>query len=90
MIPIADVSSSVRDKFRETTAGPHAELHGVAETLLSQGSDGYARFLVALGAVIIPLEKRLKMSGIENLLPDWSMRARRYELKAHLRALANS
>jgi heme oxygenase len=90
MISIADGCSSVRDKLRETTAGAHAELDGVAETLLSQGSDGYSRFLAALGAVIIPLEKRLEMSGIENVLPDWSMRARRYNLKADLRELARA
>ncbi len=79
---------SVREKLREATASLHAELDGIADALLAQGSGGYARFLAGQAAVIIPLEKRLEISGIASVLPDWSLRARRYDLKADLREIA--
>jgi|ERR1700722_4351891 heme oxygenase (biliverdin-IX-beta and delta-forming) len=88
MIRITDGCSNAREILRERTGGLHAELDRTNEALLAQGSAGYARFLAGQGAVIIPLEKRLEISGIEKILPDWSLRARRYDLKADLRELA--
>jgi heme oxygenase len=88
MIPIKDSCNSVRERLREATADFHAELDGIAEALLARGATGYARFLAGQGAVVIPLEKRLEISGIEKILPDWGQRARRYDLKADLREIA--
>ncbi|HEX4158337.1 MAG TPA: biliverdin-producing heme oxygenase [Rhizomicrobium sp.] len=88
MIINKDGCSSVRGKLREATASLHAEFDSMAETLLARGAEGYAEFLAAQGAVIIPLEKRLEISGIERLVPDWNQRARRYDLKADLREIA--
>jgi heme oxygenase len=88
MIPIKDTCDGVREKLREATVSLHAELDGIAEALLAVGKEGYARFLAGQGAVIIPLEKRLEISGIGKVVPDWPLRARRYELKADLREIA--
>jgi heme oxygenase len=87
MITTKNGCDSLREKLREATAGLHAELDDVGEALLARGAGGYARFLAGQGAVVIPLEKRLEISGIERVLPDWSMRARRYDLKADLRQI---
>lgn len=87
MIPIRTGCDSVREKLREATAKLHAEIDAIAQRLLARGPVGYARFLAAQAAVVIPLEKRLEISGIEKLLPDWNQRARRYDLKADLREI---
>ncbi|HEY3639121.1 MAG TPA: biliverdin-producing heme oxygenase [Rhizomicrobium sp.] len=78
----------IREKLREATSRRHAELDRIAGSLLVRGPEGYARFLAGQGAVVIPLEKRLEISGITTVLPDWNMRARRYDLKADLREIA--
>ena len=88
MISTGECRGSVREELREATASVRAELDGIAETQLGQGAEGYGRFLAGLGAVIIPLEKRLELSGIGNVLPDWNLRARRFDLKADLREMA--
>jgi heme oxygenase len=81
-------NDSVREKLREATASLHAEFDEMGETLLAEGDGGYASFLAGQGAVVIPLEKRLEISGIDKMLPDWSQRARRFDLKADLRQIA--
>jgi len=78
---------SIRDKLRGATANLHAEFDAIGNALLAEGAEGYARFLAGQGAVVIPLEKRLEIAGIGNLLPDWAERARRFELKADLREI---
>ncbi|HTT84061.1 MAG TPA: biliverdin-producing heme oxygenase [Rhizomicrobium sp.] len=78
---------SIREKLREATANLHAEFDEIGEAMLARGFEGYARFLAGQAAVIIPLEKRLEISGIGNVLPDWDLRARRFDLKADLRQI---
>ncbi|WP_128290990.1 MULTISPECIES: biliverdin-producing heme oxygenase [Afifella] len=67
---------SVRALLHAATAELHAEVEARLNPMLVQGETGYASFLRANAAAILPVEETLEIAGIEALLPDWDERRR--------------
>ncbi len=78
---------SLRDRLRAATTESHAALDAVVAGWDIGTPQGYARFLEASAAALIPLELALEHAGVETWLPDWPRRARRQALAADLAAL---
>ena len=75
---------SLRHALRTATAAIHARLDSIATGFRLETPDGYARFLAAQAAALLPLERALREAGIEDILPDWSERVRGAELTLDL------
>jgi heme oxygenase len=91
----ATIPSSLRVKLRISTASAHARLDGLAAAFPLSTRDGYADFLAAHAAALIPIEQALAEADVNALLPDWPSRCRSGAvmrdldiLRAELRAIA--
>jgi heme oxygenase len=80
-------NATARAILRRQTSEAHARLDALASRLdLSRGAD-YGVFLAASACALIPLEERLDMAGIADLLPDWPERRRSEAVRADLAGL---
>ncbi|MDQ0326034.1 heme oxygenase [Rhodopseudomonas julia] len=78
---------SVRALLHAATAELHAEVEARLNPMLVQGETGYASFLRANAAAIVPVEETLEVAGIAALLSDWDMRRRSSALLDDIEAL---
>jgi heme oxygenase len=88
--PIGEVNqpSSLRERLRSSTAALHARVDHSLSHLLRREHDGYASFLTASAAGLLPLERGLYEGGVSAILPDWAQRARSTVLLADLTMLS--
>lgn len=88
--PIGEVNqlSSIRERLRSSTAALHAQVDRSLSHLLRREQDGYASFLTASAAGLLPLERGLSDGGVSAVLPDWPQRARTAALLADLSMLS--
>ena len=75
---------SLRHVLRAATADAQARLDASATGLRLDTPRGYAAFLAAQAAALLPLERALREAGIEDILPDWPERVRGAELTLDL------
>lgn len=80
---------SIRHRLRAATASLHARVDDHMGTLLQQ-PDGYATFLAATAAGLLPLEQALAEAGISAVMTDWPLRTRSAALRADLASLSLS
>ncbi|HWD26223.1 MAG TPA: biliverdin-producing heme oxygenase [Rhizomicrobium sp.] len=78
---------SVRQFLRSATAVIHQRLDDSAALMRLDTPGGYARFLAAHAAALLPMERELEEVGIGDVLPDWPQRARAGALRADLAEL---
>jgi heme oxygenase len=74
--PPPTTPSSVRMKLRIATASAHARLDALAADFPLSTREGYADFLAAHAAALIPIEQALAEAGVNDVLPDWPARCR--------------
>src|ERR1700749_4931228 len=77
----------VREYLRRAIAESHEHLDTLADRMNLRTKQGYARFLAAQAAALVPVEAALETGGIAHLLPDWPERRRSADLKADLDSL---
>lgn len=82
------MSDSLRGFLRKATYEKHQQLDRLATVFSIDTRAGYARFLAAQAAALIPLEMALENSGVHDVLPDWPVRSRRAALLRDLTILA--
>lgn len=75
---------SLRHALRAATSGVHSRLDSIATGFRLETPAGYARFLAAQAAALLPMERALREAGIEDILPDWPERVRGAELTLDL------
>lgn len=78
---------SIRQFLRSATAVIHGRLDMAAALMRLDTREGYCAFLQGHAAALLPLERELRDTGIDTLLPDWSERTRAAALSADLREL---
>lgn len=84
---LAAEPSSIRHGLRTFTASLHARVDDHMSELLRQ-PEGYAKFLMASAAGVLPLERALCAAGISAVVPDWPARTRSAALRADLASLS--
>ncbi|MDR6624909.1 biliverdin-producing heme oxygenase [Caulobacter segnis] len=80
----------LRDRLRAATSKDHAALDAIVSALDFETAFGYAGFLWASAAALIPLELALERAGVEGWLEDWPLRSRRAALALDLADLGVS
>jgi heme oxygenase len=78
---------SIRDLIRDATHLSHSRLDAATNWVYLGRPQYYAGFLRGQAEALFPLETALERNGIENILPDWSQRARMPALEHDLSAL---
>ena len=74
----------LRDRLRAATFQDHAALDAAVSALDFETAFGYAGFLWASAAALIPLELALERAGVGGWLEDWPLRSRRAALALDL------
>lgn len=76
MAPPTTTPSSVRGRLKIATAAAHARVDSLAARFDLSDCNGYAEFLTAHAAVLIPFEQMLAENGVNSVLADWPERSR--------------
>lgn len=77
---MAHDDTSFRAALRTETAADHERVDRLFGTLDLKNPEGYAAFLAASAAALVPVEETLEAAGAARLLPDWLDRRRRFLL----------
>jgi len=77
----------VRENLRRTTAACHDRVDAAFSAFDLATPHGYAAFLAAQSAALIPVEQAIEAAGIDDILPDWRERTRRSALWRDLASL---
>lgn len=85
-----EVVASRRASLRAATQRMHHDLDEKVTDLDLTSLADYRRFLRASATALIGIEALLVRAGVEELLPDWSQRARTPALLADLRRLGST
>lgn len=79
--------SPARSFLRAATAECHQRVDAVFSTAKLNEAASYSRFLTAQAAAHLPAEAALSSGGIDQIVPDWTLRIRAPLLVADLAAL---
>jgi heme oxygenase len=82
-MPDSDLGTA-RQLLRTATYKIHAQLDAVLNVVDLHNRQDYAALLSAHAASLLPLESALREAGVDELIPDWSERARSTDLLADL------
>jgi heme oxygenase len=85
--PASQSQASREGSLQSATDDLQRELRQLVDGFDLANPVDYRRFLQASAAALLALETLLESSGVENLLHDWPLRARRREIEADLRML---
>jgi heme oxygenase len=83
----AATPSRLRARLRVATGAAHNRVEALAARLDLSDRRGYARFIAAHAAVLIPLEQMLAEQGVTKILADWPRRTRSAALMRDLDTL---
>lgn len=70
----------VRAHLRSATVACHDRVDAAFSAFDLASPYGYAAFLAAQAAALIPVEQAIEEAGIDAILPDWTQRTRRLAL----------
>ena len=80
----------VRAHLRRATAACHERVDAAFSAFDLATPFGYAGFLAAQSAAVIPVEQAIEAAGIDDILPDWRERTRRIALGRDLASLGRT
>ncbi|TWI53861.1 heme oxygenase [Pseudomonas duriflava] len=78
---------SFRERLRQAGSELHQQVDDVFSSYRLTEREGYQAFLVAHASALFPLEEMLERAGIQQLVPDWTERCRRFALAEDLASL---
>ena len=84
------IMTPVRAHLRSATVACHDRVDAAFSAFDLASPDGYAAFLAAQAAALIPVEQAIEAAGIDAVLPDWKQRTRRLALGRDLENLGQS
>ena len=87
---VTGIVTPVRAHLRSATVSCHDRVDAAFSVFDLAGAYGYAAFLAAQAAALIPVEQAIEEAGIEAVLPDWKQRTRRLALCRDLARLGQS
>jgi heme oxygenase (biliverdin-IX-beta and delta-forming) len=70
-------TTSLRQRLRDATAPAHVQLDARLGALDLRVLADYRQFLQTIATALLPLEDALDAAGVTDVVPDWSIRARR-------------
>lgn len=84
------IMTPVRAQLRNATVACHDRVEAAFSVFDIASPYGYATFLAAQAAALIPVEQAIEEAGIDGVLPDWKQRTRRAALWRDLEILGQT